>query len=315
MLQTHYRSPLDFSDARLAEADTSYGHLCTTVRNLRWAAEHAAEDAEGNPSELDQAREAMHTGFVEAMDDDFNTADALAAIFELVKFVNSNAKADSSKAFLEALKQEIVTLSDICGLIVDKKAEMLDSDIEALIEERQAARKAKNFARADEIRDELLAKGIVLEDTREGVKWKSITLLTKIKEAFACEGQDVRAYSPLTLAYIGDGIYELVIRSVVVERANRSANDLHKKTTRYVKAPAQSAMIEALLPELTEEEEAVYRRGRNAKSYTTAKNASVADYRRATGFEALMGYLYLTGQIDRMLQLIKDGIRLAGMEL
>ena len=85
---------------------------------------------------------------------------------------------------------------------------------------------------------------------------ESITLLTKIKEAFACEGQDVRAYSPLTLAYIGDGIYELVIRSVVVERANRSANDLHKKTTRYVKAPAQSAMIEALLPELTEEEEA-----------------------------------------------------------
>ena len=129
---------------------------------------------------------------------------------------------------------------------------------------------------------------------------ESITLLTKIKEAFACEGQDVRAYSPLTLAYIGDGIYELVIRSVVVERANRSANDLHKKTTRYVKAPAQSAMIEALLPELTEEEEAVYRRGRNAKSYTTAKNASVADYRRATGFEALMGYLYLTGQIDRI---------------
>ena len=127
---------------------------------------------------------------------------------------------------------------------------------------------------------------------------ESITLLTKIKEAFACEGQDVRAYSPLTLAYIGDGIY-----------------DLHKKTTRYVKAPAQSAMIEALLPELTEEEEAVYRRGRNAKSYTTAKNASVADYRRATGFEALMGYLYLTGQIDRLLQLIKDGIRLAGMEL
>ena len=134
---------------------------------------------------------------------------------------------------------------------------------------------------------------------------ESITLLTKIKQVFDCEGQDVRAYSPLTLAYIGDGIYELVIRSIVVERANRSANDLHKKTTRYVKAPAQSAMIEA----------AVYRRGRNAKSYTTAKNASVADYRRATGFEALMGYLYLTGQTDRMLELIKDGIRLAGLEI
>ena len=137
---------------------------------------------------------------------------------------------------------------------------------------------------------------------------ESITLLTKIKQVFDCEGQDVRAYSPLTLAYIGDGIYELVIRSIVVERANRSANDLHK-------APAQSAMIEALLAELTEDEEAVYRRGRNAKSYTTAKNASVADYRRATGFEALMGYLYLTGQTDRMLELIKDGIRLAGLEI
>ena len=139
--------------------------------------------------------------------------------------------------------------------------------------------------------------------------------LNELKELFGLKDRDLRTYSPLTLAYIGDGIYELVIRSVVVEGANRSANDLHKKTTRYVKAPAQSAMIEALLPELTEEEEAVYRRGRNAKSYTTAKNASVADYRRATGFEALMGYLYLTGQTDRMLELIKDGIRLAGLEI
>ena len=139
--------------------------------------------------------------------------------------------------------------------------------------------------------------------------------LTYLKEQFELPDVDVKSYSPLVLAYIGDGIYELVIRSIVVERANRSANDLHKKTTRYVKAPAQSAMIEALLPELTEDEEAVYRRGRNAKSYTTAKNASVADYRRATGFEALMGYLYLTGQTDRMLELIKDGIRLAGLEI
>ena len=141
------------------------------------------------------------------------------------------------------------------------------------------------------------------------------TSITYLKEQFQLKDPDIRSYSPLALAYIGDGIYELVIRSIVVERANRSANDLHKKTTRYVKAPAQSAMIEALLPELTEDEEAVYRRGRNAKSYTTAKNASVADYRRATGFEALMGYLYLTGQTDRMLELIKDGIRLAGLEI
>lgn len=140
-------------------------------------------------------------------------------------------------------------------------------------------------------------------------------LLEQIKKVFECKEQDVRAYSPLTLAYIGDAIYDLVIRSVVVERANRSANELHKKTIRYVKAEAQSAMITALIPELTPDEEAVYKRGRNAKSYTTAKNASVGDYRRATGFEALIGYLYLTNQTDRLLELVKKGIQLAGMEI
>lgn len=144
---------------------------------------------------------------------------------------------------------------------------------------------------------------------------ESVSLLNQIKETFQCKDADVRALSPLTLAYIGDAIYDLVIRSVVVERANRSANDLHKKTVRYVKAEAQSKMIQELLPKLTEDEEAVYKRGRNAKSYTTAKNASMSDYRKATGFEALMGFLYLTNQTDRMLYLIKYGIELAGMEL
>lgn len=140
-------------------------------------------------------------------------------------------------------------------------------------------------------------------------------LLEQIMEVFACKGQDVRAYSPLTLAYIGDAVYDLIIRSVVVERANRAANDLHKKTVRYVKAETQAKMIIALNEELTEEEEAVYKRGRNAKSHTAAKNASLGDYRKATGFEALMGFLYLTGQTDRMLYLIKRGIELINMEL
>ncbi len=144
---------------------------------------------------------------------------------------------------------------------------------------------------------------------------ESVSLLNQIKETFQCKDADVRALSPLTLAYIGDAIYDLVIRTVVVERANRSANDLHKKTVKYVKAETQSKMIQELLPELTEDEEAVYKRGRNAKSYTTAKNASMSDYRKATGFEALMGFLYLTNQMDRMLYLIKHGIELIGMEL
>ncbi len=144
---------------------------------------------------------------------------------------------------------------------------------------------------------------------------ESITLLEQIKQTFDCKEQDIRSYSPLTLAYIGDGIFDLIIRSVVVERGNCSANSLHKKTTRYVSAVAQSAMIQVLYEELTEEEQAVYLRGRNAKSYTAAKNASRGDYRRATGFEALLGYLYLQNQTERLFYLVKKGIELVGMEL
>ena len=144
---------------------------------------------------------------------------------------------------------------------------------------------------------------------------ESLSLLDQIKQLFACDEQDLRAYSPLTLAYLGDAVYELVIRSVVVERANRSANDLHKEAVKYVKAQAQAKIIEALLELLTEEELAVYKRGRNAKSYTMAKNATMSDYRKATGLEALMGFLYLSGQTKRLLFLIKQGIALAGMEI
>lgn len=144
---------------------------------------------------------------------------------------------------------------------------------------------------------------------------ESLSLLAKIKETFAVKEVDVRAYSPLTLAYIGDAIYDIIIRTVVVERANQAANVLHKKTSGFVKAQTQAAMIEALLPELTSDEEAVYKRGRNAKSYTTAKNASIADYRKATGFEALVGYLYLTDDTDRILYLVKTGLEKLEMEL
>lgn len=116
---------------------------------------------------------------------------------------------------------------------------------------------------------------------------------------------DIRTVNPLTLAYIGDGVYELVVRSVMVARTNTRAGLLHRQTSQYVKAEAQSKMMELLLPVLTEEEESFYRRGRNAKSPTMAKNASVNDYRRATGFEALMGYLYLTDQMERIVELTK----------
>ena len=135
-----------------------------------------------------------------------------------------------------------------------------------------------------------------------------LTFVQRIREAFEGKEVDIRTYSPLTLAYIGDSIYDVIIRTVVVERGNRGANDLHKMAIRYVNAATQAAMIEALCEDLTEEELAVYKRGRNAKSYTTAKNATVGDYRKATGMEALIGYLYLQDKMDRILELVQKGL-------
>ncbi len=173
MLSAHYRSPLNFSAELMEAAGNGYDRIVTSVSNLNYLMENSAlESMSGEERILSGEAEGFVAQFDEAMDDDFNTADAISAIFELVKFANSNTKEARSKEFLQCLKDKIVTLSDICGLIVEKKQEILDKDIEALIEERQAARKARNFQRADEIRNELLDKGIVLEDTREGVKWK-----------------------------------------------------------------------------------------------------------------------------------------------
>lgn len=139
---------------------------------------------------------------------------------------------------------------------------------------------------------------------------ESITLLESIKKEFQCSEQDIRTYSPLTLAYIGDCVYEIIVRTVVVERGNRSPQSLHKTVTKFVKAETQCELFQMLQGELTEEELAVMRRGRNAKSFTTAKNASVGDYRRASGVEALFGYLYLTGQTGRAIRLLKKGFEM-----
>ena len=115
-------------------------------------------------------------------------------------------------------------------------------------------------------------------------------------------------YSPLVLAYMGDAVYELYIRSMIVSDKNMQVNKLHKEATSYVKAKAQSEIVEKLIPHLTEEELTVYKRGRNAHSYTSAKNADIVDYRRATGFEALIGYLYITGNTERIDEILKIGI-------
>lgn len=173
MLSAHYRSPLNFSSDLMEAAKSGLDRIITATDNLKFLADNAkTETLTSNEEDALTKTQDYVAAFEKAMDDDFNTADAIAAIFDLVKYANTTANGDSSKAYVTALYELIVKLADVLGIVVEKKEELLDADIEALIQERQAARKERNFARADEIRDELLAKGIILEDTREGVKWK-----------------------------------------------------------------------------------------------------------------------------------------------
>ena len=173
MLSAHYRSPLNFSAELMEAAGNGLERIVTSSGNLKFLMENAGTDRMTEAeTELFAQTDRFKENFEKAMEDDFNTADAIAAIFDFVKFINTNTDGNSSKKYLEKLHDRLATLADVLGIIVDRDEEMLDEEIEALIEERQTARKNRDFARADQIREELLAKGIVLEDTREGVKWR-----------------------------------------------------------------------------------------------------------------------------------------------
>lgn len=173
MLSAHYRSPLNFSADLMEASKNGLERIVNAADNLKFLMKNAADEKmTEEENKLFTQTDAFVADFERAMEDDFNTADAIAAVFDLVKFANSNTDSESSAEYLGKLFDLLVKLTDVLGLIVDKKEDILDEDIEKLIEERQAARKAKDFARADAIRDELLEKGIVLKDTREGVQWK-----------------------------------------------------------------------------------------------------------------------------------------------
>ena len=253
MLSAQYRSPLNFS-ADLMEASKN------SLERIRTAAEHqadclkAAKEGEMTAEEKQNqaAVEELVQKFETAMDDDFNTADAISAIFEIVRLSNSTISEASTKAYVSYVKETMDKLCDVLGIITEKKEEILDSEVEDLIAKRQQARKDKNFALADEI------------------------------------------------------------RTLVMNRGNMQVNKMHKKTANLVKADAQARFYLLLEEELTDAEKAVYRRGRNAKSFTMPKHATMKDYRMATGFEALMGYLYLTEQFDRMAELLGKGLEQMG---
>ncbi len=173
MLSAHYRSPLNFSAELMEAAKNGLERILTAADNLKFLAGNASSEVmTDEEKELFLKTQEYTDSFERAMDDDFNTADAIAAIFELVKYINTTADGTRSKEYLDNLYKRLESLTDVLGIIIEKKEEMLDEEIEAMIEKRQAARKERNFALADQIRDELLARGIILEDTREGVKWK-----------------------------------------------------------------------------------------------------------------------------------------------
>ena len=173
MLSAHYRSPLNFSADLMEASKNGLERIVNAVDRLKNLVP-SAKDGQMRPEEKEAMSEVQgyEEKFDAAMDDDFNTADAISAVFELVRFANAGITSDNTQEYVQAVYDEIVKLCDVLGLIVESKEEILAEDIEKLIEERQNARKSKDFARADAIRDELLAKGIILEDTREGVKWK-----------------------------------------------------------------------------------------------------------------------------------------------
>ena len=173
MLSAHYRSPINFSAELMEASKNGLERIITSVEKLKELQGKVSGDALTETEQENQKTvNELIAKFEAAMDDDFNTADAVSAIFELVKLANSTANEESSKAYVDLLKENISKLSDVLGIITERKAEVLDSEIEELIAARQQARKEKNFARADEIRQQLLDMGIILEDTREGVKWK-----------------------------------------------------------------------------------------------------------------------------------------------
>ena len=174
MLSAHYRSPLNFSADLMESSKNALERIVDAAGRLRDRKEADKSPMTENEQSLLAEAESFRKKFEEAMDDDFNTADALAAVFELVKFANTNVTEESTGAFAGAVLDIMVTLCDVLGLVVLKKEEVLDKDVEELIQERQAARKAKDFAKADEIRSRLLEMGIELKDTREGVKWKRV---------------------------------------------------------------------------------------------------------------------------------------------
>ena len=315
MLSAHYRSPLNFSDTLVESAKHGLERILTAVDHLRDVlAEKQAAGAESGaapdamtPEDQKNVEEAkaLVAKFEASMEDDFNTADAIAAIFELVKL--SNVTADHGSAvYVEYLLETITKLCDILGIITEKKEEMLGCGY------RGADRGASGSEKGEELResgrDPRYAGGKRHHSGRYKGRCKMEESLKVILDSFPLDAQKVKTYSALSFAYIGDSVYDLIIRTMITVRGNTKPNKYHRQAIEYVNAGAQTRMMEQIRPFLNEEEKVIFRRGKNAKPASHAKNQSPHDYRIATGFETLIGYLYLTGQVNRIMELITIGL-------
>ena len=284
MLSAHYRSPLNFSAELMEAAKNGLERITTAAENLKFLINNAKME---DMSEDEREKLAGSTVYVEnfekAMDDDFNTADAISAVFEFVKYMNTTTDGASSKEYLQNLFDCLVRLTDVLGIIVDKEDEIL-----------AAIRKRYRFKRYK----------------RRSTMEKSVGtgLEPFIRKIPGMKQIDPKQCSPLVLAYVGDCVFDLIVKTMVVGKGNRPVHRLHEETSRYVQASAQSYMMRFMQEHLNEEEHAVYRRGRNARSVSPAKNQSITDYRRATGFEALIGHLYLSEEYERLTELVTIGL-------
>ena len=298
MLSVHYRHPINFSEDLLQSTNNGLERIKTAYGNLKHRMESSTDLTDHNEKWLAEM-EKFQVAFEEAMDDDFNTANAITELYNVANHANQYLLEEhTSKVVIEAYVKQLETLFSILGLELAQE-ELLDEEIEALIQKRIEARQNRDFALSDQIRDDLKGRNIILEDTAQGTRWKERIRMI-----------DAKQLNSLALAYMGDAVYEQYIRYHLLQKGKVRPNQLHRLGTSFVSAKAQAKVVYHLLETafLTEEEEAVLRRGRNANSGTVPKNTDVQTYRHSTAFEALIGYHHLLNNRERLDEIVYKAI-------
>ncbi len=284
---THYRRPLEYSEKNLQKAADNLEKIKTAYNNLKFRLDGATDETDDIQAKVEQ----IVADFKAAMNDDFNVQNGLTEIFNLVSLANNySAQDEVAKTSVELILKTLTELTSILGIKLDEQKD-LSKEIQEMVDQRDQARADKDFATSDKLRDRLKEMGVILEDTPQGTRCILMT--------------DVKQFNGVTLAYLGDAVYEVFIREHLLGKNITKVNELQKQAKHYVSAKAQASLITLMMDKgiLSDEEIRIYKNGRNAKKYTKAKNTSVVTYHMSTGFEALFGYLDITGNKDRVVEL------------